>query len=258
MAVDRHLILQELTFEASEEGLPRFKGWLMARVFDGCGYWLQHGVSARQLTVGDGFIVAGKVNGVVRASQLGPLKLQFFAVHPQNLTGVFTVAEWHQFEIAPKNSPLSVLFFKTSEAVGQKFTRIAGLSHNDRLPIRCALLQLWATATADLLPAHASTAGNDLKLRERFRQLVGQMPEVELCLCSATDLAQQLHCSKRHFYRLFREEFGVPLHTLQIESRFRRRHQLFADSSGEKDASLMPVAAGNSTVLTPDLRNIAR
>jgi AraC-like DNA-binding protein len=258
MAADRHLILQEFTLEASEERLPRFKGWLMARVFDGCGYWLQHGASARQLTVGDGFIVAGKANGIVRASALGLLKLQFFAVHPQNLTGVFTVAEWHQFEIIPQNSPLPVLFFKASEAVGQKFARIVGLSHNDQLPIRCALLQLWATATAKLLPVQASITGNDLKLRERFRQVVGEMPEIELCLCSPTDLAQQLHCSKRHFYRLFREEFGVPFRTLQLESRFQRRHQLLAASSAENDASLMSAVAGNSTLSTPNLSDIAR
>src|SRR5271155_4625843 len=111
MTVERHLILQELTLQPSVERLPCFKGWLMARVAEGFGYWLQHGTSARQLTVGDGFIVAGNANGLVRASQLGTLKLQFFTVQPQYLAGVFTVAEWHQFEIAPGNSSLPVLFF---------------------------------------------------------------------------------------------------------------------------------------------------
>ncbi len=258
MTVERHLILQALTFQPSEEGLPRFKGWLMARVFEGVGYWLQQGTSAFQLTMGDGFIVTSKINGIVRTSQLGPLKLQFFAVHPRHLTGVFTVAEWHQFEIAPNNSVIPALFFKAGEPIGQKFTRIVSLSHNDRLPMRCALLQLWATATADLLPAQVSAVSNDLKLRERFLRLVGQMPEVELYACSPTDLAQQLHCSERHFNRLFREEFGVSLRTHQTKSQFQYGRQLLADSSAETDAPLMSVVAGDSTLPTPSLNHDAQ
>jgi AraC-like DNA-binding protein len=245
MTVNRHLILQEMTIQPSEEGLPRFKGWLMLRLFEGFGYWLQHGAAAVELKGGDGFILTGKVNGLVRASQLGPLKLQFFAVHPQYLTGVFTVAEWHQFEIVPNSSFLPVLFFRAAEPIGQKFSRIVGLSQHDRLPMRCALLQLWANAITDLLPAQTSNDSNDLKLRERFRHLVGQMPEVELYSCSPAELAQRLHCSKRHFYRLFREEFGVSLRTRQIESRSRRGSQLLVDSSGKTNPPSMSAIADN-------------
>jgi hypothetical protein len=257
MSIERHLILQELTLQPSAERLPHFKGWLMARVSEGFGYWLQPGTSARQLTVGDGFIVTGNANGVVRASQLGTLKLQSFTVQPQHLTGVFTVAEWHQFEIAPGNSSPPVLFFRATEPVGQKFTRIASLSHTDRLPLRCALLQLWATATADLLPAQTSGFGDDNKLRERFRRLVGQMPEVELYSCSPTDLAQQLHCSKRHLNRLFREEFGVPLRARQTELQSRQARQSPADSNAQIGTAPMTVAADNSTLSTSYSKNTA-
>jgi AraC-like DNA-binding protein len=255
MTAERHLILQELTLQPSVERLPCFEGWLMARVSEGFGYWLQHDTSARQLTVGDGFVVTGNANGVVRASQLGTLKLQFFTVQPRHLTGVFTVAEWHQFEIAPGNSSLPVLFFKATEPVGQKFTRIVGLLHTDRLPLRCGLLQLWATATADLLPTRTSDFGNDNKLRERFRRLVGQMPEVELYSCSPTNLAQQLHCSKRHLNRLFQEEFGVPLRTRQIKLQSQHTSQLLADSNAQIGAAPMTVAADNSSLSTSYSKN---
>jgi hypothetical protein len=248
MTVERHLTLQELTLQPSDERLPCFTGWLMARVAEGFGYWLQPGTSARQLTVGDGFIAVANANGVVRASQLGTLKMQFFTVQPRHLTGVFTVAEWHRFEIAPGNSSLPFLFFKATEPVGQKFTRIVGLSHLDRLPLRCALLQLWSTATADLLPAQTSDFGTDNKLRERFRRLVGQMPEVELYSSSPANLAQQLHCSKRHLNRLFREEFGVPLRTRQIESQSQRGPQMPPDSATQISAVPVTMAADNSTL----------
>jgi AraC-like DNA-binding protein len=42
-----------------------------------------------------------------------------------------------------------------------------------------------------------------------------------------------LHCSERHFSRLFREEFGVPFHARQIELRLQRARQLLADSNAK-------------------------
>jgi AraC-like DNA-binding protein len=237
MIGERHLVLQELTLPSSAEWLPRCSGWLMARVAEGTGYWLQHKAAHRQLNPGDGLIVIRNANGVVRASQLGPLKLQLFIVQPQYLNGLLTVAEWHQLEIVPDPpcSPVSV--FAGGEPLGQKFTRLTDQAYTNRLPMRCALLQLWASAVAGLLPAPPPSAGGN-KLRDQIRELVGQMTEAELSERSLTELARQLHCSERHFSRLFREEFGVPFHARQIELRLQHARQLLADS----DAKISNVA----------------
>ena len=233
MTVERHLILQELTLPPSAEWNPRNHGWLVARVAEGTGYWLQHGAETRPLAVGDGLIVLRNVNGVVRASQLGPLKLQFFIVLPQYLNGLLNVVEWHQLEVAPRNPSPPASFFTADEATGQKFTRLAEPPFNNRLPMRCALLQLWAGAVAGWLtsPAPASSGGN--KLRDHFLELVGQMTEAELSECTLADLSRQLHCSERHFSRLFRDEFGVPFRARQIELRLQRARQLLADSNAK-------------------------
>ncbi len=238
MTVERHLILQELTLPPSAEWIPRCHGWLMARVADGTGYWLQHGAETRQLAGGDSLITLRNANGVVRASQLGTLKLQFFIVQPQHLNGLLTVTEWHQLEVAPRNPSSPVTLFTANEPLGQKFTRLAEQSHTERLPMRCALLQLWASAVAGWLtsPVPVSNGGN--KLRDHFRELVGQMTEAELSECSLSDLSGQLHCSERHFSRLFREEFRVPFRARQIELRLQRARQLLADS----DAKIINVA----------------
>ncbi|HLX94276.1 MAG TPA: helix-turn-helix transcriptional regulator [Verrucomicrobiae bacterium] len=233
MIVERHLIMQELTLPSSTEWLPRCHGWLMARVAAGTGYWLQHGIEPRQLAAGDGLIATRNVSGVIRASQLGPLKLQFFTVQLQYLNGVLTVAEWQRLEVAPDQPAPSVSIFTVAEPIGQKFMRLADQTYSHRLPMRCALLQLWANAVAGLLPVPtaASTSGN--KLRDHIRELVGQMTEAELAERSLTELARQLHCSERHFSRLFREEFGVPFHARQIELRLQRARQLLADSNAK-------------------------
>lgn len=233
MIVERHLILQALTLASSAEWVPCCQGWLMARVAEGTGYWLPHRAAHRQLNPGDGLIVVRNADGVVRASRLGPLKLQFFTVQLQYLNGILTVAEWQQLEVAPNHPDLPASIFTAAEPIGQKFMRVADQTHNNRLPLRCALLQLWASAAAGLLPSTEplSTSGN--KLRDHLRQLVGHMTEAELSERSLPELARQLNCSERHFSRLFREEFGVPFHARQIELRLQRARQLLADSSAK-------------------------
>jgi AraC-like DNA-binding protein len=233
----QHLILQELLLQPSAEELPVFNGWLVARVAEGLGYWLQHDVPPSQLTVGDGFIAASSTRGRLRASQLDPLKLQFFTVQPQHLDGVLTVAEWHQIEITHGKAAVPVLFFKGADSIGQKFTRLVNLSHGERLPLRCALLQLWAVATADSLLPQDFTADNGNKLRGRFWRLFSQMTKVELCLSSPNELARQISCSERHFRGLFRREFGVSLHAYQAELRLQHACQLAFDSNGKVHAA---------------------
>ena len=238
MTVERHLILQELILPPSAEWIPRNHGWLVARVAEGTGYWLQPGAETRQLAAGDGLIVLRNANGVVRASQLGTLKLQFFIVQPQYLNGLLTVVEWHQLEVAPKNPSSPITLFTADEPLGQKFTRLAEQTHTERLPLRCALLQLWASAVAGWLAPLVPVSNGGNKLRDHFRQLVGEMTEAELSECSLSDLSRKLHCSERHFSRLFREEFGVPFRARQIELRLQRARQLLADT----DAKIINVA----------------
>ena len=133
MIVERHLILQELNLASSAEWVPSCQGWLMVRVAEGTGYWLPHGAAHRQLNPGDGLMVVRNADGVVRASWLSPLKLQFFTVQLQYLNGILTVAEWQQLEVAPNHpdSPASV--FTAGEPIGQKFMRLADQTHSHRL-----------------------------------------------------------------------------------------------------------------------------
>ena len=210
----------------------------MVRVAEGVGYWLQAGVAARQLSAGDCLLASSSSNGVLRASQLGPLKLQFFSVQPQYLNGLLTVAEWHQLEVTPNNLTSQVSIFTAGEPLAQRFMRLVEQTQREGLPVRCGLLQLWANAITGLLPAPAMEPAEGGRLHDRFQQLVGQMPEAELSQYSLRDLAGQLNCSERHFSRLFREEFGVPLRARQIELRLQRARQLLTNS----DAKIINVA----------------
>jgi hemolysin activation/secretion protein len=236
MAFERHLILQDLTLHPSGEWTPPASGWTVARIAEGVGYWFQGG-NACEFKAGDGFVTSGNASFVLRASQLGQLKLEFFSVQPQFLNGVLTVTEGHQLSQAANNSAARLIAFTAADPLGQKFARLVAKSQRESLPARSALLQLWAQAVAGTL-AQPLEAAHDQKLQERFRQLVAQMPDTELATRSLTELAEQLHCSERHFSRLFRQEFGLPLRTRQTELRLLRARQLLADA----DAKIINVA----------------
>ncbi|HEY2329836.1 MAG TPA: helix-turn-helix domain-containing protein, partial [Verrucomicrobiae bacterium] len=231
MALERHLILQELTLRPSGEWTPTAPGWTVVRVAEGIGYWLQGG-GARELHPGDGFVATEAARLVLRASQLGALKLELFCVQPQFLNGLLTVAEGHQLQQAAKNSAAQAIAFHADDAVGKKFFHLIAQPQRESLAMRSALLQLWSQTVAGVLHL-PQAADHGQKLRERFRQLVAQMPDVELATRSLPELAGQLHCSERHFSRLFREEFGVPLRTRQTELRLLRARQLLADGSAK-------------------------
>ena len=64
------------------------------------------------------------------------------------------------------------------------------------------------------------------------------MSEAELAVRPLSQLAGELHCSERHFSRLFREEFRVSLRARQTELRLQRARQLLVES----DAKIINVA----------------
>jgi hemolysin activation/secretion protein/AraC-like DNA-binding protein len=236
MVGEHHLILHELSLRPSGEWTPESHAWTGLRVAEGAGYCLQGG-SARELNANDALMVGPNHGAVMRASQLGVLKLEFFLVLPQYLNGVLTVAEWHQLERLGRLQPAHALHFGANELTAQKFTRLVAQPQRDGLANRLAMLQLWAAAIAGVLAA-ADTPVPSHKLSERFRQFVGQISEAELASSSLPELAAQLHCSERHFSRLFHGEFGVPLRVHQTELRLQRALQLLADA----DAKIINVA----------------
>jgi AraC-like DNA-binding protein len=232
VTVERHLILQQRVLTPSAEWQPASQGWLALRIAEGQGYWLQNSLPARPLAAGDILVLGQSGEGLVRASQLGPLKLQYFTVLPRLLSGVLTIGEGYQLQASPKIPARQLLSFSATDALARKFAALAAQT-GDHLANRCACLQLWSEVMTSLLGKTPVPAEANDNLRERFRQLVGQIPETELATHSLAGLSAQLHCSERHFSRLFREEFGISLRARQIELRLERARQLLTNSNAK-------------------------
>ncbi|MEI8288652.1 MAG: helix-turn-helix domain-containing protein [Verrucomicrobiota bacterium] len=231
MAHERHLVLQEVTLRPSGEWNSPEAGWTVVRVADGMGYWLQSG-GARELKVGDGFVVAQTSHLLLRASQLGSLKLEYYCVHPQFLNGLITVTEGHQLEQVGKNSAAPVIAFNAADLIGKKLSHLVAQSQRETLTVRSALLQLWSQAISPVLQMPASDQLS-LRLQDRFQRFFATLSDTELATRSLRELAGQLNCSERHLSRLFRAEFGVPLRQRQTELRLQRASQLLLDANAK-------------------------
>ncbi len=229
MSIERHLLLQERTLQCSDEWQPGCQCWIVIRVAQGAGYWL-NGKAVGEMNVGDGLVLGFDDKTKLRASSLWPMQLQSFTVQPQHLIGLITVTEWHQIENLSGNSKSHFLFFRASEPMGREFVRLTGQSNGSNLAARCALLQFWADAVAKLPAALSDSPAESSKLRDQFRRLFGQMSETELTTCSLQELARQLHCCERHLCRLFREQFGLPLRMHKTKLRLLRARQLLMES----------------------------
>ena len=232
MAHERHLVLQEVTLRPSGEWNSPEDGWTVVRVADGMGYWLPPG-GARELKAGDGFVVAQTSHLVLRASQLGPLKLEYYCVHPQFLNGLITVTEGHQLEQVGKKIAAPVIAFDAADLIGKKFSHLVAQSQRETLTMRSALLQLWSQAISAVLQMPVSDPQSSLRLQDRFQRFFSTMSDTELATRSLKELAGQLNCSERHLSRLFRAEFGVPLRQRQTELRLQRASQLLLDASAK-------------------------
>jgi AraC-like DNA-binding protein len=228
MAVEHPFIIQDLTVYPSSEWSPHHHGWTVVRIAEGFGYCLCE-KSTCELQVGDGFMAPQTASVIIRASQLVALRLHYFRIQPELLNGLMTVAECQHLKML-SNSSSSVFIFRADELSGQKFSRLVEQPRGEKLALRCALLQLWANGIAGLSGKLALNGSGERKLRERFLQLMEQLPEAELLGLSLADLAQQLHCSERHLGHLFRQKFGVPFRSHQIELRLQRACRLLADS----------------------------
>lgn len=222
------LFIHQVSLPPSDEWVPHCHGWILVRVAEGLAYCLQKG-TACELNVGDGFMSPATAKVLVRASQLGAVRLQFVRIEPELFAGLLTVAEWLKLASMERRAS-DISFFKAGEMTGQKFTRLAEQAGAEGPSVRCAWLQLWAKGIERLFAGDKSPSEPDNnKLHLRLRQLVGQMPEIELFRYSLSDLARQLECSERHFSRLFSEEFGVSFRSHQIELRLQHACQLLAD-----------------------------
>ncbi|MEI7730000.1 MAG: helix-turn-helix domain-containing protein [Verrucomicrobiota bacterium] len=236
MIFQRHLALQESVCEAAGEwhGIPDV--WVFARLTDGKAYWLSRSQTFEPLA-GDLLVLPPGCQGVLRASQVGPIKVQFFTMNIEAMSSLLTLAERQHLESTVARAWQTGHHLPAHHPSAMQFAGLVEKGNvSGSLPDRCHALDLAANVFNSQLSGLGAVTGADATAR--FADIIRQLTPDELVQRSVDDLARLCHCSLRHFSRLFHKHFGISVRARQTELRLQKARQLLS----ETDAKIIHVA----------------
>lgn len=238
MTCENHLFIKEAVVAPSEEWSFSVPCWRFLRVSRGQGYWIGK-PRARALEAGDVVVAAPQVEGLVRASQLGEIALHYFHFCPELLTGLLTLAERRHLDSTASDGRVPLRFLSPSHPLAQRFeTLCIGKTRQNTLHQRGQMLELIGALFGDEAVPKPEKRVRIASARERFYQLINQLPEGEIIQHTPEEFAQRCGCSLRHFSRLFHDHLGVSIRAQQTKIRLEKASCLLR----ETDAKVVQVA----------------
>lgn len=221
--------IEETTLSPCQEWTDETAAWRFVRISSGAAYWLG-AAGARSLSAGEVLVIRPAAKALIRASQLNSVSLHGFTFVPEWLCGFLTLSERRFFESRGQpDEPLSVL--PSTHPFAQGFALLITQENSEpNLARRAEVLGLVAAFFGQGLSSHQSPRGRSPSVRDRFEQIICQMPELEIIRHSPEQLARLCGCSPRHFSRLFRQRFGESPRVRQTEMRLLQARQLLANS----------------------------
>jgi AraC-like DNA-binding protein len=238
MKFQGHLLLDETDLAPSAEWAPPSADWFFLRAGPGQGYWLEAG-QAREINAGDVLVLNPSCRGLLRASRLGPLRLQFFRFCPAMTSGLLTMAERHHLEKLAARTVQPVRHFPADHPIAAQFMALSRQAEKGNgLALRCQLLQVVAEVFARDLARASAPERSSLSANKRIKVLMQHLTEEDFLNSFPAQLAAYCGCSLRHFSRLFRQSFGVSFRERKKELRLSKARQMLA----ETDSRVMAVA----------------
>lgn len=228
-----HLRIEPVKIAPGQEWSEPTDAWRFLCLGKGAAYWLD-GIRPRAFNEGELLVLAPQAKGAIRASQLNEVVLYGFTFAPALLSGFFTLAEQHFFQIDAARMVEPVRFLPSTHPQARKMTELSSrhASAGDLME-RGQLLELIIALFTEALARVPRPATRDISAQNRFQQLIAQMPDIELVHHTPEELANLCGCSSRHFNRLFREHFGESPRARQTELRLLKASQLLR-STDEK------------------------
>jgi AraC-like DNA-binding protein len=224
----QQLALQELILLPGGEWTPRLPGWTVLRINRGAGYWLQTQLH-RDLTEGSVLVLSRQAEGLIRASQLGEMSLQFFFVQPESLSGIVTLQEQNVLREAPQKGDFAVRLLSAGESIALDFKRLASEAGGAGPRARLQRLELFIRVFERDFAATTNEPALDAGAKARLELLIRRLAPADLLELDFSELAAQVGCSPRHLGRIFQEVIGVSFRQKQSEVRLGRAKQLLAN-----------------------------
>ncbi len=228
---EEHLAIRRFSILSGKEWSPKPSDWLLIRVEEGTGYWLQ-GQSSIDLETGTALVIAGDGQGYIRASQLNCMSLRSFSVTPARLTGLMTLSEQIFLKQAASQNELAFQVFPPPSAIAGKMKDLLANSNPNNLSARLSFLQLFADIFGEKLKQTAPVPENG-DARERLRAFLMSAPADLLAEMSFKELAQIARCTPRHLSRIFFELIGMSFSDKRAEIRLAKARELLATSKSK-------------------------
>ena len=227
-----NLAIREFSIPSGGEWLPRANGWSLILVRQGSGYCLQP-QGNQELVAGSLLLVAGLLQGSIRASQLGDLSLGSFHVIPERLTGLITLDEQHLLKLPPANESLLKILPPDSPVALKTSGLFAGKNRRG-LSFRLKLLQIFAEflleepGQPELMEFTADTSDAMNRLRNSCR----------ICPCPScwswiSMSWRKGRCTSRHLSRIFCKLVGMSFTDKRAELRLGKAQELLATSNSK-------------------------
>lgn len=231
MNLQGHLVLDDVMLGPSMEWTPRLAGWCFLRVQQGEGYWLGTEGGVVEAGAGDMLVLSPSCEGTFRASQLGPLTLQYFQFCPDLLSGLLTLVERKHLESLAQRGRHACLRIAADSPAASHFTEVCDLARTSNgLELRCRVLQVAAGVFEKAMERSTPVQRSFLPASQRIRGFLNQLTEAEIMNLSPLELATLCGCSVRHFNRLFKASFGVALRAKQTEVRLLKARQRLSET----------------------------
>jgi AraC-like DNA-binding protein len=226
------LVIGAMDLPSGGEWSPQFPGWSVVHVSQGGGYWMHPRLNC-ELVTGAVVLLSDQIKGVIRASQVGKLRLHFFRTEPRTLTGLVTMAEQRMLQEAAVDEKLSLRVLAPNAQFTERFNRLSGKEAGNSLPERAQLLQLFLEVFGGTFQPPEANVTTAIDAKERLRQMLNQMPLSELIYLNFSDLVTKTGCSPRHVSRLFTELVGVSFREKQVELRLTRACEFLATTDSK-------------------------
>jgi AraC-like DNA-binding protein len=226
-----HLALRETALAPGAEWNPEPSEWTLIQVSAGDGYWLD--VQGNQeLQAGAVLLLSEQARGVIRASCLGRMLLQWAALKSERLTGVLSLEEQRSISAAARKEEFALKIFPAQSGTASKMREICASRNRAGLPFRLRVLELFADILSESLEMESAPAAA-ADARDRLVQFLRDTPASDLLQLSAVELAQMTGCTPRHLNRIFNELAGMSFREKHTELRLARACELLATTESK-------------------------
>ena len=233
LSFEPHLVIKELVLAPGNEWSIQLPGWSFLHVTSGGGYWLNPRIN-HDLITGSVLILSEHAKGLVRASQLAQVRIHYFRLQPERLTGLVTLGEQQFLQRAATQDRLAARLFAPSAPLALKFkTLCENVNSASPLGLRLDLLGLFMHVFSEELANQAMVCGEATDARTRLAKLLNETPASDLLDLSFADLVRESRCTPRHLSRIFHQVVGMSFREKQAQVRLLRAQELLATTESK-------------------------